>query len=147
MSSVDEVAAGYPADLSQVRRDDSRACVLLVLALLLRKELDDRLARKQWKLEWADVVRDLDNLVEMEVAINGKGYVFRGQSSAWRARFFKPAPSPCRHATRMLNPASVRRRWRESVSLRRFQNCNTLIMNHFRNRGVEDESEDRYAKL
>ncbi len=28
--SLDEVAAGYPADLSQVRRDDSRARVLLV---------------------------------------------------------------------------------------------------------------------
>ena len=27
------------------------------------------------------MIRDLDNLVEMEVAINGKGYVFRGQSS------------------------------------------------------------------
>ena len=35
------------------------------LALLLRKELEDRLARKQWKLERADVISDLDNLVEM----------------------------------------------------------------------------------
>ena len=51
------------------------------LALLLRKELEDRLARKEWKLEWEDVIRDLDNLVEMEVAIHGKGYVFRGQAS------------------------------------------------------------------
>ena len=42
------------------------------LALLLRKE---------WKLEWADVIRDVDNLIEMEVAINGKSYVFRGQST------------------------------------------------------------------
>ena len=25
------------------------------------------------------------------------------------------------------------------MSLRRFQNCNTLIINHFRNCGVEDE--------
>ena len=59
------------------------------LALLLRKELDDRLARRQWKLEWADVVRDLDNLVEMEVAINGKGYVFRGQSSGVTGKLFQ----------------------------------------------------------
>ena len=59
------------------------------LALLLRKELDDRLARKGWKLEWADVVRDLDNLVEMEVAINGKGYVFRGQSSGVTGKVFQ----------------------------------------------------------
>jgi len=59
------------------------------LALLLRKELDDRLARKGWKLEWADVVRDLDNLVEMEVAIGGKGHVFRGQSSGVTGKVFQ----------------------------------------------------------
>jgi hypothetical protein len=52
------------------------------LALLLRKEMEDRLASRKWKLEWADLIRDLDNLVEMEVAINGKGYVFRGRPSA-----------------------------------------------------------------
>jgi len=33
---------------------------------MLRKELEDRLARKNWKLEWADVIRDVDNLTEME---------------------------------------------------------------------------------
>ncbi|MDP2834467.1 MAG: IS1634 family transposase, partial [Pseudomonadota bacterium] len=59
------------------------------LALLLRKELQDRLARKEWKLEWADVIRDLDNLVEMEVAINGKGYVFRGQTSGVAGKVFQ----------------------------------------------------------
>ena len=59
------------------------------LALLLRKELDNRLARKQWNLEWADVVRDLDNLVEMEVAINGKGYVFRGQTPGVTGKVFQ----------------------------------------------------------
>lgn len=51
------------------------------LALLLRKELQDRLTGKGGDLEWADVIRDLDSLVEMEVAINGKGYVFRGQTT------------------------------------------------------------------
>ena len=59
------------------------------LALLLRKELEDRLASKEWKLEWADVIRDLDNLVEMEVAINGKGYVFRGQASGAAGKVFQ----------------------------------------------------------
>ncbi len=59
------------------------------LALLLRKELDDRLARRQWKLEWADVVRDLDNLVEMEVTTNGKGYVFRGQAPGVAGKVFQ----------------------------------------------------------
>jgi hypothetical protein len=59
------------------------------LALLLRKELGDRLASKDCHLEWADVVRDLDNLVEMEVAINGKGYVFRGQTSGVAGKVFQ----------------------------------------------------------
>jgi hypothetical protein len=72
------------------------------LALLLRKELEDRLARKEWKLEWADVIRDLDNLIEMEVAISGKGYVFRGQTPGVAGKVFQacgvalpPALRPC----------------------------------------------------
>lgn len=59
------------------------------LALLLRKELEDRLARKGWKLEWADVIRDLDSVVEMEVAVNGKGYVFRGQNVGVAGKVFQ----------------------------------------------------------
>ncbi len=59
------------------------------LALLLRKELEDRLASKDCHLEWADVVRDLDNLVEMEVVIGGKGYVFRGQTSGVTGKVFQ----------------------------------------------------------
>lgn len=72
------------------------------LALLLRKELQDRLARKEWNLEWADVIRDLDNLIEMEVAISGKGYIFRGQTSGVAGKVFQgcgvalpPALRPC----------------------------------------------------
>jgi transposase len=59
------------------------------LALLLRKELQDRLARKKWKLEWADVIRDLDNLIEMRIAINDKSFVFRGQSSGVAGKVFQ----------------------------------------------------------
>jgi len=50
------------------------------LALLLRKRLQDHLEEKGWTLEWADVIRDLDNLVEMEVSVAGKGYVIRSDS-------------------------------------------------------------------
>ena len=60
-----------------------------LLALLMRKELEDRLASKEWKLEWADIIRDLNNLVEMEVTINGKGYVFRGQLSGVTGKVFQ----------------------------------------------------------
>ena len=56
------------------------------LALLLRKELEDRLARKEWKLEWADVIRDLDNLIEMAVAISGKGLRFSRATDFRRGR-------------------------------------------------------------
>jgi hypothetical protein len=59
------------------------------LALLLRKELEDRLAHKEWKLEWADVIRDLNNLIEMEVAISGKSYIFRGQTPGVAGKVFQ----------------------------------------------------------
>jgi hypothetical protein len=72
------------------------------LALLLRKELEDRLARKRWKLEWADVIRDVDNLVEMKIEINGKSFVFRGQTSGVAGKVFQacgvalpPVLRPC----------------------------------------------------
>jgi len=72
------------------------------LALVLRKELEDRLVSKEWKLEWADVIRDLDNLLEMEVSITGKGYVFRSEAKGTTSKVFQacgvalpPALRPC----------------------------------------------------
>ena len=59
------------------------------LALVLRKELEDRLASKKWKLEWADVIRDLDNLLEMEVSLTGKGYVFRSEAKGTTGKVFQ----------------------------------------------------------
>jgi transposase len=59
------------------------------LALLLRKDLQDRLVRKEWKVEWADVVRDLDNLTEMKITINDKDFVFRGQTSGATGKVFQ----------------------------------------------------------
>ena len=60
------------------------------------------MAHKEWKLEWADVIRDLNNLIEMEVAINSKGYVFRGQTSGVAGKVFQacgvalpPTLRPC----------------------------------------------------
>ena len=59
------------------------------LALLLRKQLQQCLARKEWKPEWADVIRDLDNVMEMEVTIGGKGYIFRGQAPGVAGKVFQ----------------------------------------------------------
>jgi len=47
------------------------------LALIVRKELQDRLEAKGEKLEWVDVVRDLDALEEVDVAQEGKHFRLR----------------------------------------------------------------------
>ena len=47
------------------------------LALLLRVELEERLARRQYKLQWADIVQDLDRLQEIDLNVNGKAYTLR----------------------------------------------------------------------
>ena len=50
------------------------------LALLLRKRLQDRLDEKGWSLEWADVMRDVEELVETEIRVEGKGYMIRSEA-------------------------------------------------------------------
>ena len=59
------------------------------LALLLRKELQDRLAGPDGRVEWADVIRDLDNFVEMEITFGGKGYLFRGPAKGSVGKVFQ----------------------------------------------------------
>ncbi|HDH98980.1 MAG TPA: hypothetical protein ENF70_07620, partial [Deltaproteobacteria bacterium] len=51
------------------------------LALLLCKELQDRLANKGLTLECADVIRELNNLVEMDLSVSGKPFTLRGQAT------------------------------------------------------------------
>lgn len=50
------------------------------LALLLRKRLEDRLAERGWRLEWADVIRDVAELVETQISVQGKGYIIRSET-------------------------------------------------------------------
>jgi transposase len=47
------------------------------LALVLMHELTERLKRKGWKLEWADILRDLTALEEVKVRHQGKRYLLR----------------------------------------------------------------------
>jgi hypothetical protein len=56
------------------------------LALLLRKELQDRIERRGWRLEWADIVRDLDKLAETHLTVQGKGYVVRSETKGTVAK-------------------------------------------------------------
>jgi hypothetical protein len=49
------------------------------LALLLRRALEQRLAQKGENWEWAEIVRGLDNLQEVEALFQGKRFVMRSQ--------------------------------------------------------------------
>ena len=40
-------------------------------------ELTERLKRRGWKLEWKDILRDLETLEEVEVRHQGKRYLLR----------------------------------------------------------------------
>ena len=50
------------------------------LALVLRKELLDRIEAKGWHAEWGDIIRDLDNLIEIEIRVEAKGYIVRSEA-------------------------------------------------------------------
>ena len=55
------------------------------LALVLRKELQDRLQAKNRYLEWRDIINDLDELLEMEISVKGKGYIVRSETKGTAA--------------------------------------------------------------
>jgi hypothetical protein len=59
------------------------------LALVLRKELDDRLAAHGLTLEWADVLRDLDRLQEIAVEQDGKRFILRTPATGVAGTLFK----------------------------------------------------------
>ncbi len=61
------------------------------LALVLRKELQDRLAAQGEKLEWADVVRDLDALEDVEVAQDDKHFRLRTEARGTCGAVFRAA--------------------------------------------------------
>jgi transposase len=57
------------------------------LALCLRKDLADRLASKGAQVEWNDIVRDLNELQEVQTIFSGKSFILRSQlkGCAYRA--------------------------------------------------------------
>jgi transposase len=59
------------------------------LALLLRVELEESLARRGWKLEWADIVQDLDRLQEIDLNVNGKAYTLRTEATGTVGKIFQ----------------------------------------------------------
>jgi len=59
------------------------------LALVLMKELHDRLEAKGLKLEWADIIRDLDRLQEVEIEQDRKRFVLRTQTQGTCGKVFQ----------------------------------------------------------
>jgi transposase len=59
------------------------------LALVLHKELQERLARHGDRFEWADILRDLEALTETEVTHEGKRFVLRAEARGTCSRVFQ----------------------------------------------------------
>ncbi len=59
------------------------------LALLLRVELEERLAHHDWKLEWADIVHDLDHLQEIDLNLEDKAYTLRTEAKGTVGKVFQ----------------------------------------------------------
>ena len=61
------------------------------LALILMKELMGGLEDKSHSLEWKDIIRDLDNMDEVELEEDGKRFVIRTGSSGCCGKVFQAA--------------------------------------------------------
>lgn len=61
------------------------------LALVLRYELQSRLQAKGRKLEWADVLRDLEQVQQVEVAHQGHRFLLRSELTGTAGRVFQAA--------------------------------------------------------
>jgi transposase len=61
------------------------------LALVLRKELEDRLEANGQKLEWAEITRDLMNLQYAKVEQDGKRFLLRSEAQGTCGRVFAAA--------------------------------------------------------
>ena len=59
------------------------------LALLLAKELEDRLHRYGIAAEWGDILRDLDRLQEIELAQDGKRFLLRTPTTGVAGKLFQ----------------------------------------------------------
>lgn len=71
-----------------------------VLALILRKELEDRLTDKGFRCEWADIVLDLDRLQDITVEQQGKRFLLRTATTGVCGKVFQ--------ATGVALPPTVR---------------------------------------
>jgi hypothetical protein len=55
----------------------------------LRKALEDQLAARHWKVEWHDIIQDLDRLEDTAITVDGKGYVIRADPKGTVGKVFQ----------------------------------------------------------
>ena len=60
-------------------------------ALILMKELEERLEEKGCRVEWKDVIRDFDQLEEVEIEQDRKRFVLRTQCKGACGKVFQAA--------------------------------------------------------
>jgi hypothetical protein len=73
------------------------------LALLLRQELERRLAAKAKSLEWAHIVRDLEALQETTITIDERAYVVRSEAKRTAGKVFQACGIAMPPALRSVN--------------------------------------------
>jgi transposase len=74
------------------------------LALVLMKELQDRLQAKGYDLEWSDVIRDLDRFQEVEIEQDGKRFLLRSQAKGTCGKAFQAAGVALPPTLRQIDP-------------------------------------------
>src|SRR5271157_5637045 len=75
------------------------------LALVVRKELDERLAAAGVSAEWADIVRDLDRVEQITVDQHAKRFVLRPQAPGCAGSVFQAVGVALPPLVRQLPPA------------------------------------------
>ena len=102
------------------------------LALVLRKEVEDRLAAAGHILEWADIVHFLQRLSETEIEQDGKRYVLRNTApdgASTVLRTLGVALPPLVPLRRSRPPATPQRQKRRQKRRRRSANARTAPSN------------------
>lgn len=57
----------------------------------LRKHLQDRLAARKWKCEWADIITDVNEMINVEVVHRGKSFAIRTETKGVAGKVFQAA--------------------------------------------------------
>jgi hypothetical protein len=88
------------------QKDDTIAGHLFCsfLALLLRKELDERLTAAGVKAEWADIVHDLERVEQIAVEQDGKRFLLRPQAPGCAGAVFQAVGVALPPTLRQLPP-------------------------------------------